>query len=238
MRYIYHPNKSRGHGNHGWLNSYHSFSFAEYQNSSKMNFGALRVLNDDSVSGGMGFSRHPHSNMEIVSIPLNGELKHEDSIGNSAIIKAGEVQIMSAGTGVSHSEKNNSSKDQVDFLQIWIFPKTQNIKPNYDQQYYDVEAIKNQFQSIVSPSDAQDAGVKINQDAWFSLADLDESKEIDYNLHLEENGTYIFVLEGEIEINGQRLEKRDAYGIWDIDKFKVKATEKSKILTIEVPMIF
>jgi quercetin 2,3-dioxygenase len=181
MRYIYHPNKSRGHGNHGWLNSYHSFSFAEYQNSSKMNFGALRVLNDDSVSGGMGFSRHPHSNMEIVSIPLNGELKHEDSIGNSAIIKAGEVQIMSAGTGVSHSEKNNSSKDQVDFLQIWIFPKTQNIKPNYDQQYYDVEAIKNQFQSIVSPSDAQDAGVKINQDAWFSLADLDESKEIDYN---------------------------------------------------------
>ncbi|WP_341228474.1 pirin family protein [uncultured Arcticibacterium sp.] len=238
MNSIYHASDSRGHANHGWLNSYHSFSFAGYNNPERMHFGALRVLNDDHVAGGMGFSKHPHSNMEIVSIPLEGELEHQDSIGNKAVIKTGEVQIMSAGTGVEHSEKNNNSKLPVKFLQIWVFPKEQNIKPNYDQQEFPLEERLNRFQKVVSPSSSSDLGVKINQDAWFSMADIELGKNIPYTLNKKGNGTYFFVLEGKLEIDKQKLSKRDGFGIWEFDTVDVKASVDSKVLAIEVPMTF
>ncbi|MCL4125802.1 UNVERIFIED_CONTAM: hypothetical protein GTU68_025386 [Idotea baltica] len=202
-----------------------------------MHFGALRVLNDDHVAGGMGFSKHPHSNMEIVSIPLEGELEHQDSIGNKAIIKTGEVQIMSAGTGVEHSEKNATSKTPVKFLQIWVFPKEQNIKPNYDQQEFSIEERLNQFQKVVSPYNSKDLGVKINQDAWFSMADITTGKTISYILNQKGNGTYFFLLEGEVEIEGQKLSKRDGFGVWDFDVLDIIASADSKLLALEVPMI-
>lgn len=238
MKAIYHPSESRGHANHGWLSSHHSFSFSGYHNPERMHFGALRVLNDDNVSGGMGFSKHPHSNMEIVSIPLEGELEHQDSIGNKAVIKTGEVQIMSAGTGVEHSEKNGSSKTPVKFLQIWIFPKEQNIKPNYDQQEFSLEDRLNKFQKIVSPQNSLDQGVKINQNSWFSMVNLEAGKTVPYTLNKKGNGTYFFVLEGELEINNQKLSKRDGFGIWEFDTVDVQASADSKLLAIEIPMEF
>lgn len=238
MKSIYHAYDSRGHANHGWLNSYHSFSFSGYHNPDRMHFGALRVLNDDHVSGGMGFSRHPHSNMEIISIPLEGELEHQDSLGNKAVIKTGEVQIMSAGTGVEHSEKNKNSKLPVKFLQIWVFPKKQNIIPTYDQQEFPLERRLNQFQKVVSPDNSDDLGVKINQDAWLSLANINLGKNTPYTLNKKGNGTYFFILDGEVEINNQKLSKRDGFGVWDFDILDVKASLDSKILAIEVPMVF
>jgi len=238
MGHIYHPSESRGHANHGWLNSHHSFSFAGYHNPERMHFGALRVLNDDNVSGGMGFSRHPHNNMEIVSIPLEGELQHQDNMGNSTVIKSGEVQIMSAGTGVSHSEKNNSSTNPVKFLQIWVFPKEQNIAPAYDQKAFNNEGRQNEFQKVVSPNDRNEEGVKINQDAWFSIADINEGLSIQYQSNLANTGTYFFVLDGRLEINNQILKTRDGYGLWDFDKIDIIAKSKSRVLAMEVPMKF
>jgi redox-sensitive bicupin YhaK (pirin superfamily) len=238
MKHIYHPSESRGYANHGWLNSHHSFSFAGYHNPERMYFGALRVLNDDSVSGGMGFSRHPHNNMEIVSIPLEGELQHQDNMGNSTIIKSGEVQLMSAGTGVEHSEKNNSSTKPVKFLQIWVFPKVHNITPNYDQKAFDFDGNQNSFQKVVSPNDRYEEGVKINQDAWFSIAVIEEGKSIQYQSNLANTGTYFFILDGSLMINNQILDKRDGYGLWDFTKIDIIAKTKSRVLAIEVPMKF
>lgn len=238
MNAILHKANERGHANHGWLDSYHSFSFASFNDPKKINFGALRVLNDDTVSGGMGFGTHPHDNMEIISIPLSGDLAHKDSMGNEAIIRNGEVQIMSAGTGIYHSEKNKNHGEAVKFLQIWVFPKLRNIEPRYDQKEFLVEDRKNKFQTVVSPLDSEDGGVGINQDAWFSLGNLEKDIEINYQIKHAGNGVYAFVLEGTIEINGQKLARRDGLGISETDALSIKATSNAEVLLMDLPMVF
>lgn len=236
MKTIIHPANKRGMANHGWLKSAHSFSFANFYDPEKMGFGTLRVLNDDFVEGGMGFGTHPHDNMEIISIALEGELEHQDSMGNKAVIKPGEVQIMSAGTGIKHSEKNKSNEQAVKFLQIWVMPKQRNIAPRYDQQFFDPKERKNSFQTVVSPDSSDEKGVKINQDAWFSMVDLEKEKSVSYDIKMKDNGVYIFVLEGEIEIAEKKLGKRDAIGISQSDSFEIKGTSNASLLLMEIPM--
>ncbi len=233
---VFHASDSRGHANHGWLDAHHSFSFASYYDPERMNFGVLRVLNDDDIAGGMGFGMHPHDNMEIITIPLEGNLAHRDSMGNAAVIRQGDVQIMSAGTGIYHSEKNDSPKEAVKLLQIWLFPKLKNITPRYDQKTFGVEARKNQWQNVVSPFPEQDGGVFINQNAWFSLGNFDANLTTDYNIRQNENGVYVFLISGKITVNGQTLEKRDALGIWNIEKIDISIQENAEILLMDVPM--
>ncbi len=235
MKTIFHPASERGHVNFGWLDSYHSFSFGNWQDPEKVHFGALRVLNDDRVNGGSGFPAHPHDNMEIVSIPLEGALGHKDSTGTDGVIKTGDVQIMSAGTGIRHSEMNASKTDPARFLQIWVFPKLEDSKPRYDQKAFDSKERKNKWQIVVSPNE-KDGGVWINQDARFSMTDLDAGKLLSYTPAFPGNGIYVFLIDGEIEISGEKLGKRDAIGISGADNFTIKANQDSKILAIEVPM--
>ena len=235
MKTIFHPASERGHVNFGWLDSYHSFSFGHWQDPKKVHFGALRVLNDDTVKGGYGFPEHPHDNMEIVSIPLEGALGHKDSTGTDGIIKTGDVQIMSAGTGIEHSEMNASKTDPARFLQIWVFPKLENIKPRYDQKVFESKERKNKWQIVVS-SDEEDGGVWINQDARFALTDLEAGKEISFTPAGYGHGVYVFLIEGKIEVSGEKLRKRDAIGISGTDNFSIKANQDSKVLAIEVPM--
>ena len=234
MKTILHKAADRGHANHGWLDSYHSFSFAGYYDPEKMNFGALRVLNDDTVAPGYGFGKHPHDNMEIVSIPLSGDLHHQDSTGRDKIIKEGDVQIMSAGSGIAHSEKNANHNKEVKFLQLWVFPKLKNIEPRYEQKTFEVDGRKNKWQTVVAPDDA--TALWINQDARFTLGNLDQDLDIDYTLHQPENGVYVFLIDGSITIDGHQLGKRDAIGVWEADQFKIKATTDAQLLLIEVPM--
>lgn len=235
MKTILHKANTRGHANHGWLNAYHTFSFANYYNPERVNFGVLRVLNDDTIAGGRGFGTHPHDNMEIVTIPLYGDLEHEDSMGNKEVIKAGDVQSMSAGTGVFHSEYNKNPDKEVKLLQIWMFPKKRNVTPRYDQISMKLEDRKNRLQQIVSPN-ADDDGVTINQDAWFHITDLDEGKELHYNLKGKNSGVYAFLLEGEVAINGQTLNRRDGLGIWETEKLYITANANAQLLLMEVPM--
>lgn len=238
MKTSLHQAETRGYANHGWLKSHHTFSFANYYNAERMGFGALRVINDDVVAPSHGFGTHPHNNMEIISVPLKGSLKHKDTMGNDFVIKKGEVQAMSAGTGISHSEYNNSESEHVNFLQIWVMPKEQNIEPNYSQKEFSEDKRKNQFQLVVSP-DGRDNSVKINQDAFFSLASLEAGNEIEYNKYLFQNGAYIFLISGEIKINdsdSSRLSKRDGLGVLDFDKLQISATEDAEILLMEVPI--
>ncbi len=235
MKTVYHSADSRGFADHGWLKSAHSFSFAGYFNPERINFGTLRVLNDDYVEGGMGFGKHPHNNMEIISIPLEGDLKHGDNMGNEGIIKKGDVQVMSAGTGVMHSEMNANPGESVKFLQIWIFPNKENVTPRYDQVDISGGKKKNDFQQILSPN-VDDEGVWIHQDAWFNLADFDKGFSKEYPIHKEGNGAYVFVLKGEVKIGDQVLKSRDALGVWDTDKFNLEAVENSEVLIMDVPM--
>ena len=194
---ILHKANTRGHADHGWLNSYHSFSFANYYNPERMHFGALRVLNDDTVAAGKGFGKHPHDNMEIISIPLEGDLEHTDSMGNKTIIRKGDVQAMSAGTGVAHSEYNANADKEVKFLQIWIYPDSKNIKPQYSQVSLQTADRKNKLQQIVSPRSNGNEGVTVQQEAWFSLGDLEQGKQLSYDIKRKGNGVYVFVLKGE-----------------------------------------
>ncbi|GAB1463237.1 pirin family protein [Pedobacter sp.] len=233
---VLHTANTRGAADHGWLKSFHSFSFAGYYNPERIHFGALRVLNDDLVTGGMGFGEHPHDNMEIISIPLEGSLQHKDSLGTTATIKSGEIQVMSAGTGVYHSEYNPDATHPVKFLQIWVFPNKRNVEPRYDQISIDATT-RNEFVQILSPN-ATDAGVWIYQDAWFNMARFDAETTKTYNLHKEGNGTYIFVLKGSIKIDGQEADTRDGFGIWDTDKFEITASTDVEFLIMEVPMKF
>ena len=235
MKTILHKANTRGHANHGWLDSYHTFSFAGYHNPERNHFGVLRVLNDDTVSGGMGFGTHPHDNMEIVSIPLSGTLAHKDSTGRSEIINTGDVQIMSAGSGISHSEFNASKTAQVNLFQVWLFPKQKDITPRYEQKTFDTAGRHNQWQTVVSP-DEQDNAVWINQDAKFSLAQIDAGTQLDYKNAFAGTGIYFFVLEGKVNIAGKELNKRDALGVSEANEVVLKATDKSFILAIEVPM--
>jgi quercetin 2,3-dioxygenase len=238
MKTVFHPSSKRGKASHGWLNSRHSFSFANYHDSSKMNFGLLRVLNDDVVSGGKGFGQHPHENMEIISIPLSGDLKHEDSMGNKTVIREGEIQVMSAGTGVFHSEYNANKEQAVEFLQIWIFPRSQDIPPRYDQTELNDLHLANKLHQVLSPNPS-DQGVWIHQDAWFHIGTFDEGIETVYPIKKEGNGIYAFVLEGSFDINGQRLEKRDALGIWETLELSIRSLDlNSRLLLIDVPMAF
>lgn len=235
MKTIVHPASERGFASRGWLKSYHSFSFSQYHDPEKMNFGLLRVLNDDFVEQGMGFGSHGHDNMEIVSIPLEGALKHNDSTGREAVIQSGDVQIMSAGTGMQHSEFNNSSSEAVKFLQIWVFPKQKDITPRYEQKSFTEEEKKNKFLTVVSPEENVDS-IWINQDAWFSLTNLDAGEKLNYDLHARDNGAYIFVIEGHIEAANQDLKDRDALGVYEIDSVAISAKTNAKVLVIEVPM--
>jgi hypothetical protein len=235
MNTIIHKAETRGHANHGWLNSHHTFSFANYHNPERMHFGVLRVLNDDTVAAGMGFGTHPHDNMEIVSIPLEGDLEHKDSMGNIAVIKEGDVQVLSAGTGVTHSEYNKNKDKEVKFLQIWIFPKTKNVTPRYDQISISGIATDNVFYQVLSPN-KDDQGVWINQDAWFHIGKFTKGNTDEYKIKKVGNGVYAFILEGEVEINNEKLSKRDGMGIWDTDSINVKATENARVLLMEIPM--
>lgn len=234
---VLHKANTRGVADHGWLKSAHSFSFGGYYNPERINFGALRVLNDDSVSGGMGFGEHPHDNMEIISIPLEGELKHQDSMGNEGVIKAGEIQVMSAGTGIYHSEFNANPKETVKFLQIWLFPNKRNVQPRYDQQLINQDNRRNEFVQILSPNQ-DDAGVWIYQNAWFNLGNFDQGVSKEYTLNDKGNGVYLFVLKGTLEVNGEKIETRDGFGIWETENITIKANEDSEFLLMEVPMEF
>ena len=226
----------RGVADFGWLNSKHSFSFGQFHDATKMHFGALRVLNDDEVAGGQGFGEHPHDNMEIISIPLKGALAHKDSTGTDGIIKTGDVQIMSAGTGIRHSEFNASKTDAVNFLQLWVIPKQRNIKPRYQQKFFEADNRNNKWQIVVS-HDEKDDGVWINQDAVFSLAHAENNSTLIYKNKFTGNGVYLFILEGSVEVNGEILNKRDAIEISEAEEIEIKMKADAELLTIEVPML-
>ena len=236
MNTVLHKADTRGHANHGWLNSHHTFSFANYYNPERVHFGMLRVLNDDRVAKGKGFGRHPHDNMEIISIPLEGDLEHKDSMGNVAVIKQGDVQVMSAGTGIYHSEYNKSKEEDVKFLQIWVFPNKKNVKPRYDQISLKEVEKTNQFYQILSPN-PNDEGVWVHQNAWFHLGKFENGKSDTYKIKGEGNGVYAFILEGDVEIEGQTLSKRDGFGVWNTDAINVKASSNARVLLMEVPMV-
>jgi redox-sensitive bicupin YhaK (pirin superfamily) len=236
MKTVIHKANTRGHADHGWLNTHHSFSFASYFDPERIHFGMLRVLNDDIVTGGKGFGTHPHENMEIISIPLEGDLEHKDSMGTSGVIHKNDVQLMSAGTGVFHSEYNKNADEPVNFLQLWIFPKYKDIAPRYDQKTFDPVERKNQFQEIVSPLESSGTGVKINQNAYMHMTDLTEGTKLTYQVKGEGNGVYVFVLKGDAAVAGEPLQKRDGMGISEIGSFTLEANTNAELLLIEVPM--
>ena len=235
MKSLLHKAATRGHADHGWLNSHHTFSFAGYHDPERMHFGVLRVLNDDQVAPGRGFGTHPHDNMEIISIPLEGDLEHKDSMGNTTTIKEGDVQVMSAGTGIQHSEYNKNTDQEVKFLQIWVFPNKRNVEPRYDQISIREIEKENAFYQVLSPN-PDDEGVWVHQDAWFHMGNFQAGATDTYQIKKEGNGVYAFVLDGEVEIDGQKLEKRDGLGIWDTASFDFKSTSNSRVLLMEVPM--
>jgi len=235
MNTVLHKAATRGSANHGWLDTKHSFSFANYHNPERMHFGVLRVLNDDTVAPSRGFGTHPHDNMEIISIPLEGDLEHKDNMGNRIIIKKGDIQVLSAGTGITHSEFNANKDKNVKFLQIWLFPNKKNVKPRYDQiSIRDIES-KNKFYQILSPK-KDDQGVWIHQNAWFHLGNFNKEESITYSLKNKSNGVYAFILEGKTVVEGQSLNKRDGFGVWNTNKIKIQAEAGLKILLMEVPM--
>lgn len=234
MQKVIHEASTRGTAFFGWLHSRHSFSFGRYFDPSRMNFGALRVLNDDIVEPGQGFGTHPHDNMEIVSIPLSGALAHKDSTGNTEVINTGDVQIMSAGSGITHSEFNHSESDKVNFLQLWVMPKLKNIEPRYDQKTFAPENRINQLQTVVAPND--DQALWINQDSWFRLSSLQKGHELKYELEGSEHGVYVFVIQGNVEIDGTSLSLRDGLGISNTSAFNIVANDDSELLFVEIPM--
>ncbi|MDD5185016.1 MAG: pirin family protein [Paludibacter sp.] len=235
MKTILHKAESRGHANHGWLDSHHTFSFANYYNPERVHFGMLRVLNDDRVAAGQGFGEHPHDNMEIISIPLSGDLEHKDSMGNHGIITTGEIQVMSAGTGIFHSEYNKNKDKEVRFLQIWVFPDKKNVTPRYDQISLAEIAKTNELYQILSPN-PDDQGVWIHQQAWFHLGDLSAGWVGRYDLKDNKNGVYFFVIEGDVTISGQKLNRRDGLGISETESVEIKAESQAKLLVMEIPM--
>ena len=235
MNSVVHKAKTRGHADHGWLKANHSFSFANYYNPERMNFGVIRVLNDDSIAPERGFGTHPHDNMEIITIPLEGDLKHQDNMGNGTVIKNGDIQVMSAGTGITHSEFNANNDSHCKLLQIWLFPNKKNVTPRYDQIVISSMAKKNKLYQILSPN-KNDQGVWIHQNAWFHIGEYIEKSNDEYVLKSEGNGIYFFVIEGEVNINNQQLSKRDGMGIWEIDQINFEAKANSKILLMEVPL--
>lgn len=236
MKTAMHKAPTRGHANHGWLDSWHTFSFASYHDPHRMHFGALRVLNDDTVAPGKGFGMHPHDNMEIISIPLEGALEHQDSLGNKQVIRQGDVQVMSAGTGVAHSEMNRYDDRPVKFLQVWIFPNERDVAPRYDQKTYSDAEKHNTLVTVVSPMGEKE-GVHIYQDAWFSMGILDHGTTLTYDIKREGNGVYAFLVEGDVTINDVVMNRRDGLGIWDEKTLSITANSRSELLLMEVPML-
>jgi redox-sensitive bicupin YhaK (pirin superfamily) len=236
-KHSFHKAGDRMFSDHGWLKSYHTFSFGSYSADAPVNFGALRVLNDDTVAAGMGFGRHPHDNMEIISIPTFGDLKHGDSMGNGTVIKQGDIQVMSAGTGIAHSESNANNDKEVRFFQIWLYPNQRNVQPRYDQFTIDESKTHNNLLQILSP-DKNDDGVWIHQDAWFSLGNLDTGFTTQYHVKRAGNGVYAFIIEGEATVNGQQLQRRDGLGIEGNNTITIQANTSTKVLLIDVPMTF
>ena len=236
MKKIIHKADSRGYFDYGWLKTYHTFSFSGYYDPDRVNFGMLRVLNDDAIEGGQGFGTHPHNDMEIVTVPLEGALAHKDSTGSEGVIYPDEIQIMSAGTGILHSEFNHLSDGDSKLLQLWIFPDKKGYKPRYDQKFFDSEERKNKFQFIVTP-EKKEGNLWLNQDAYLSLTNLEKSKSLNYKIHTKGNGVYLFLIEGEISVGNETLFKRDGIGISETDEFSITANSDSKILLIEVPMV-
>jgi redox-sensitive bicupin YhaK (pirin superfamily) len=237
MKTELHPAKERGHANHGWLDSYHSFSFATYFNPAREKFGCLRVLNDDTVSGGTGFDLHPHNNMEIVSIILEGALEHRDSIGNIQVIAPGEVQVMTAGTGIYHAEYNHSETEPVKFFQLWIFPREKGLKPRYDQMLFAEQEKQDQLVTMVTPDNKQEENALwIHQDAYISTINIKKESEFDYQVRIAGNGVFVFVIEGKTVVDGNSLSARDAMGVSETESFQIKAIDNSKVLFIEIPM--
>lgn len=233
------PKSGRGTADHGWLQANFSFSFGNYYNPDMVQFGMLRVLNDDTIAAGMGFGTHPHENMEIITIPLEGGLTHRDSMGNQETVRFGEVQIMSAGTGIQHSEMNASQTERAKTLQLWIFPDRQNVTPRYGQKAFDLEGNRNKLVNVVSPEDKNDGNALwIHQQAFLHLGVFDEGQTFSYNVKVPQNGVYLFLIEGQLEINNETINERDAFGIVDFDAFEIKTKAQSKILVIEVPMKF
>lgn len=235
MKTIIHKAETRGHANHGWLDTHHTFSFAGYYNPERIHFGVLRVLNDDIVAPANGFDKHPHDNMEIITIPLSGSLEHKDSMGNKTVISEGEIQVMTAGTGILHSEYNKSNSEDVKFLQIWVFPREKNLKPRYSQVTIADISKKDELSQIVSPN-KEDQGAWINQDAWFHLGDLSKGWEDSYKLKKSTSGVYLFLIEGKVSVEGIELKKRDGLGIAETDIINIKALEPSKLLLMELPV--
>ena len=235
MKTIYHPSDSRGFADHGWLKATHSFSFANYYDNSKIHFGKLRVLNDDIVAPSMGFDTHPHQDMEIITIPLSGSLKHGDNMGHTEVLKTGEVQVMSAGTGILHSEHNASNQEILNLFQIWIFTDKKGHTPRYEQKFFAPEERNQNWQLLVSP-DSQKGSLMIHQQAFISRIVHPEGSTY-YSLKKPDNGIYFMLIDGEAQIAGQKLLKRDALGVWDIDgPVKITFSGQSELLAIEVPM--
>ena len=237
MKIVYHSAETRGNANHGWLKANHSFSFAQYYDPERMNFGALRVLNDDTIAPGKGFGTHPHDNMEIITIPLMGDLEHKDSMGNVGIINEGEIQVMSAGTGIYHSEYNKNKDKPINLLQLWVIPNRRNVKPRYDQKSLREYKKTNAFYQILSPNQ-DDGGMWIHQDAWFHMGEFNQATETEYIIKKQGNGIYIFVIEGAFKVGDQQLNQRDALGVWEVKKISFVAEPNSKVLLVEVPMSF
>ncbi|MFI1771349.1 pirin family protein [Thalassobellus citreus] len=237
MKTIIHKADTRGYANHGWLKSYHSFSFAGYQNPERMNFGMLRVLNDDLVQPKMGFGTHPHQNMEIISIPLKGALSHQDSMQNKRAIEVGEVQVMSAGTGLTHSEFNDSKTDETNFLQLWIIPEEMGVTPNYEQRKFERVNQKNKLQTVVAPKDKLEGdALPISQQAYIYRSDLNAGHSISLESKDENNGFYVFVVDGEVTVADNKLQERDAIGVSETDSILIEATKNAELIIIEVPM--
>jgi redox-sensitive bicupin YhaK (pirin superfamily) len=235
MKMIFYPAAERGHNDIGWLKANFSFSFASYYNPEKMNFGALRVLNDDIIDAGRGFGSHPHDNMEIITIPLKGGLEHKDSMGNTGVVNVGEVQVMSAGTGVYHSEYNASHKEEANTLQIWLYPKQRDIQPRYDQMSFADKFKLNEFTTLISPQKSENT-LWINQDATFSIGEFEAGQTINYSIKTPGNGAYVFVLDGVAKINNQLLNKKDALGVYETDSLAIITEEPPRFLIIDVPM--
>jgi len=233
---VLHTADSRGHLDHGWLDTWHSFSFGGWHQPDRIHFGALRVLNDDYVKGGFGFGKHPHDNMEIITVVLNGALEHQDSMGHTQAIHANEVQVMSAGSGVYHSEYNHHKDETVNLLQLWIFPSEKNVTPRYDQRLFDPAERINVLQPLVSPLGNEDPGLKIHQNAWIYRTELQKEKSLILNTHQAKNGLYVFVIEGKVSINGIELSRRDALGLSGEQEVKIEASDNSDLLLVEVPM--
>ena len=235
MKTIIHKADSRGFFDYGWLKTYHTFSFSSYYDPDRVNFGKLRVLNDDTIEGGQGFGTHPHNDMEIVTIPLEGALAHKDSTGGEGVIYPDEIQVMSAGTGIRHSEYNHLKDGSTKLLQIWVLPDKKGHNPRYNQKFFETEERKNRLQFIVTPEQKDDT-LWLNQNSYFALADLEKNKSINYKIHTKENGVYLFIIEGKISVSDKSLSDRDGIGIWEVDSFMVTAENNSRLLFIEVPM--